>query len=863
MLMVGGLSLTGTGVAHAEGMTESTPYSTSDFDGANVLSCDPDAGFEVYERIHNESNSSGSASEFVVGLNGPTLYIQTTGTNSGRVLLSPGDCVRIQIDLINPANVDVIPSLLAYNQSRGLAVGIADLFGNSYTDPEGSHPLQIPAETTSPVILWFGRPKSAGSASDNNGDWAIQLDANLIIHKYYAPNAPLSPTPTNNGTLVDLSGYDLVGVPGVTYRAVPIYAYCTDNFDPNATFPAGCDDWIQADFEDPAGLAVWAEGFSALPYEDQIAAMEYWKDSNYAQIGTTDNNGELSDWYYAVPDENGGWTTQIYEGGELFELLVPLSMGLFYIEEIYVPPGVAPGAPFFITMPQPAGAGWNYNVHAYPKNEQFGIRKAVFPTAFVASETVGSGDAAVTNYTLKPGNYGWVPYTLTVPVPKIDDGSALASQAITEFVIRDVLDPHLAYSYSDNWERFGGWFWGVDSSAPDDEKDWGGSSILSDLGDDFQIIYNDTAADYCYSRTSLAIVGSATSDETDCVGHGSAGTVWVPANGVVLFLTDDGLATLTDAAQHQGKSGDIEVRLKYVAYAVNQGELIPNGGNLTDEFTTSSTALFLEIDGKIPQPKYSNVVTVSFGGKTIWKYSKECALKSGYDNENELAVEPPTGDDCTLLLPGATFVVMVEPTLAARLAAWVNSGHDVRAEGLPSDFYAGFLELPEQTSFWGWSWGGFAPFYNMSDGDGGYLDPNDGYMSDGYDLVQAGDCDGNDGSFIGCPWTVTTTDENGRAYIAGLTYGTYYLVEVEFPEGYAKHTPISPIEIAIDSQLDDEYFAASTADDMFVQNSVSQNAGFPFPITGGASSIIYALIAGVIVAGTLYVTRRQKNPATA
>jgi len=54
----------------------------------------------------------------------------------------------------------------------------------------------------------------------------------------------------------------------------------------------------------------------------------------------------------------------------------------------------------------------------------------------------------------------------------------------------------------------------------------------------------------------------------------------------------------------------------------------------------------------------------------------------------------------------------------------------------------------------------------------------------------------------------------------------------------------------------------AASDDLLVPN-MPTNAGFPFPITGGSSSLIYAVIAGVIIAGTVYVIRRQKHPVAA
>jgi len=97
------------------------------------------------------------------------------------------------------------------------------------------------------------------------------------------------------------------------------------------------------------------------------------------------------------------------------------------------------------------------------------------------------------------------------------------------------------------------------------------------------------------------------------------------------------------------------------------------------------------------------------------------------------------------------------------------------------------------------------------------------------------------------------TDADGHAVFGGLTYGKYCLIEVEAPAVYAKN---GPMDITINHQIGD------SSGIMPVPNTL-KNAGFPFPITGGASSLIYVVIAGVIVGGTFYVLRKQKKTTTA
>ncbi|MBN9611899.1 MAG: SpaH/EbpB family LPXTG-anchored major pilin [Actinobacteria bacterium] len=61
------------------------------------------------------------------------------------------------------------------------------------------------------------------------------------------------------------------------------------------------------------------------------------------------------------------------------QLSLPLTVGLFYVEETGVPNGTVAGAPFLVTLPlpHPTANHWLYTVHVYPKNARVSASLAV------------------------------------------------------------------------------------------------------------------------------------------------------------------------------------------------------------------------------------------------------------------------------------------------------------------------------------------------------------------------------------------------------------------------------------------------------------------------------------------------------
>jgi len=102
------------------------------------------------------------------------------------------------------------------------------------------------------------------------------------------------------------------------------------------------------------------------------------------------------------------------------------------------------------------------------------------------------------------------------------------------------------------------------------------------------------------------------------------------------------------------------------------------------------------------------------------------------------------------------------------------------------------------------------------------------------------------------PELPSITTASGVGVFGGLAYGKYCLVETTAPEGYNRN---SPMDVTIGHQLGDGFT-------INIPNA-PKNAGFPFPITGGGGAMLYAIIAGVILTGTIYSVKKQKRPIVA
>jgi len=116
---------------------------------------------------------------------------------------------------------------------------------------------------------------------------------------------------------------------------------------------------------------------------------------------------------------------------------------------------------------------------------------------------------------------------------------------------------------------------------------------------------------------------------------------------------------------------------------------------------------------------------------------------------------------------------------------------------------------------------------------------------------------------FGNPVEAATTDNDGRAIIAGLRYGDYWVLEVTAPSlgGVQYQLLAEPFQITIDSQIDDERGGA-LPDDTLVAN-VPQNAGFQLPITGRDRTLLPIVLGilslGITVALMLEAQRRRRS----
>ena len=94
-----------------------------------------------------------------------------------------------------------------------------------------------------------------------------------------------------------------------------------------------------------------------------------------------------------------------------------LDLGVYVVTETAAPAGVVRAAPFIVTLPMsnPDGNGWNYNVHAYPKNSTLEAVKEVSD----ADQQLGQN----------------ITYTLRTPIPTLR-----GDQSVNKYIIRDDYD---------------------------------------------------------------------------------------------------------------------------------------------------------------------------------------------------------------------------------------------------------------------------------------------------------------------------------------------------------------------------------------------------------------------------------------
>ena len=127
------------------------------------------------------------------------------------------------------------------------------------------------------------------------------------------------------------------------------------------------------------------------------------------------------------------------------------------------------------------------------------------------------------------------------------------------------------------------------------------------------------------------------------------------------------------------------------------------------------------------------------------------------------------------------------------------------------------------------------------------------------------------GNYVVDP-TSSTTEFESVANIAGADYnlrvnglaeGTYYLVETQAPAGYNKLT--APIKIEITKSADTEVNNWKISKDGAVETDkiidIANSTGSLLPSTGGMGTIIFAVIAAILVLGVAvsFIRDKRKN----
>ena len=127
------------------------------------------------------------------------------------------------------------------------------------------------------------------------------------------------------------------------------------------------------------------------------------------------------------------------------------------------------------------------------------------------------------------------------------------------------------------------------------------------------------------------------------------------------------------------------------------------------------------------------------------------------------------------------------------------------------------------------------------------------------------------GNYVVDPASTTTEFESvasidGKNYnlrVNGLAEGTYYLVETQAPAGYNKLT--APIEIKIAKSTDTDVNNWTISKDGTAENDkiidIANSTGSLLPSTGGMGTIIFAVIAAILVLGVAvsFIRDKRKN----
>ena len=127
---------------------------------------------------------------------------------------------------------------------------------------------------------------------------------------------------------------------------------------------------------------------------------------------------------------------------------------------------------------------------------------------------------------------------------------------------------------------------------------------------------------------------------------------------------------------------------------------------------------------------------------------------------------------------------------------------------------------------------------------------------------------GSNGNYVVDPTSENTVFESvenieGKGYnlhVNGLAAGNYWLVETEAPAGYNKLT--APIKVTITKTGDTEWTVSkddATEEDKIID--VENSTGSLLPSTGGMGTIIFAVIAAILVLGVAvsFIRDKRKN----
>ena len=100
--------------------------------------------------------------------------------------------------------------------------------------------------------------------------------------------------------------------------------------------------------------------------------------------------------------------------------------------------------------------------------------------------------------------------------------------------------------------------------------------------------------------------------------------------------------------------------------------------------------------------------------------------------------------------------------------------------------------------------------------------------------------------------TVYETGDDGTVEISGLAAGTYYLLEIEAPQGYNVLTAAQPVTLTKGKN-------ANNVDQLLATPQVANNKGTILPSTGGMGTVAFAVVGLIVMAGaaiTLIIKKR-------